>query len=80
MSAFTPTARPTPAGAIPADATPCPELAGLSRVGAFAIVEHVEPLFGPPRLGRATGEQAMLLPADRRTHKGIQIVEPADPI
>ena len=45
--------------------------------GAFAAVEHVEPLIAIVSHA-ATGEQAMLLPLIRRTHKGIRIVEPAD--
>jgi CelD/BcsL family acetyltransferase involved in cellulose biosynthesis len=45
--------------------------------GAFANVEHVEPLIAIVS-DAATGEQAMLLPLIRRRHKGIRIVEPAD--
>jgi CelD/BcsL family acetyltransferase involved in cellulose biosynthesis len=45
--------------------------------GAFANVDHVEPLIAIV-LDVATGEQAMLLPLIRRRHKGIRIVEPAD--
>jgi CelD/BcsL family acetyltransferase involved in cellulose biosynthesis len=45
--------------------------------GAFANVDHVEPLIAVvSRI--ATDEQAVLLPLIRRMHKGIRIVEPAD--
>jgi CelD/BcsL family acetyltransferase involved in cellulose biosynthesis len=45
--------------------------------GAFAGVDSVEPLIAIIS-NAATGEQAVLLPLIRRTHKGIRIVEPAD--
>ena len=45
--------------------------------GAFANVEHVEPLIAIVS-NAATGEPAMLLPLIRRTHNGVRIVEPAD--
>jgi CelD/BcsL family acetyltransferase involved in cellulose biosynthesis len=45
--------------------------------GAFAVVEHVEPLIAIIS-DAATGEQVALLPLIRRRHKGIRIVEPAD--
>ncbi len=62
----------------PADATPFQNWQWLEAwYGAFASVEHVEPLIAIVS-NAATGEQAVLLPLIRRTHKGIRIVEPAD--
>jgi len=62
----------------PADATPFQNRQWLEAwYGAFANVDNVEPLIAVISDG-ATGEQAMLLPLIRRTHKGIRIVEPAD--
>jgi CelD/BcsL family acetyltransferase involved in cellulose biosynthesis len=45
--------------------------------GAFANIEHVEPLIAIVS-DAATGEPAVLLPLIRRIHNGIRIVEPAD--
>jgi len=45
--------------------------------GAFANVDHVEPLIAVVS-SIANDEQAVLLPLIRRMHKGIRIVEPAD--
>jgi CelD/BcsL family acetyltransferase involved in cellulose biosynthesis len=62
----------------PADATPFQDWQWLEAwYGAFAAVEHVEPLIAIVS-DAATGEQAVLLPLIRRTYKGIRIVEPAD--
>jgi CelD/BcsL family acetyltransferase involved in cellulose biosynthesis len=62
----------------PGDATPFQNWQWLEAwYGAFANVEHVEPLIAIMS-DAATGEQAMLLPLIRRRHKGIRIVEPAD--
>jgi CelD/BcsL family acetyltransferase involved in cellulose biosynthesis len=61
-----------------ADATPFQNWQWLQAwYGAFANLEHVEPLIAIVS-DAATGEQAMLLPLIRRTHKRIRIVEPAD--
>jgi CelD/BcsL family acetyltransferase involved in cellulose biosynthesis len=62
----------------PADATPFQNWQWLEAwYGAFANVNHIEPLIAIVS-DAATGEQAVLLPLIRRTHKGIRIVEPAD--
>jgi CelD/BcsL family acetyltransferase involved in cellulose biosynthesis len=62
----------------PADTTPFQNWQWLEAwYGAFANIEHVEPLIAIVS-DAATGEQAILLPLIRRTHKGIRIVEPAD--
>jgi CelD/BcsL family acetyltransferase involved in cellulose biosynthesis len=62
----------------PADATPFQNWQWLEAwYGAFAAIDHVEPLIAIV-CDAATGEQAMLLPLIRRTHKGVRIVEPAD--
>jgi CelD/BcsL family acetyltransferase involved in cellulose biosynthesis len=62
----------------PVDATPFQNWQWLEAwYGAFANVEHVEPLIAIVS-DAATGEQAMLLPLIRRRHKGVRIVEPAD--
>jgi CelD/BcsL family acetyltransferase involved in cellulose biosynthesis len=45
--------------------------------GAFANVDHVEPLIAIVS-SAATGQPAMLLPLIRRRHKRMRIVEPAD--
>jgi CelD/BcsL family acetyltransferase involved in cellulose biosynthesis len=45
--------------------------------GAFANVDHVEPLIAIIS-NTATSEQAVLLPLIRRIHNGSRIVEPAD--
>jgi CelD/BcsL family acetyltransferase involved in cellulose biosynthesis len=61
-----------------ADATPFQTWQWLEAwYGAFANVEHVEPLIAVIS-DAATGEQAVLLPLIRRRHNGIRIVEPAD--
>jgi CelD/BcsL family acetyltransferase involved in cellulose biosynthesis len=61
-----------------ADATPFQNWRWLQAwYGAFTDVEHIEPLIAIVS-NAATGEQAVLLPLIRRTHKGIRIVEPAD--
>jgi CelD/BcsL family acetyltransferase involved in cellulose biosynthesis len=61
-----------------ADATPFQNWQWLQAwYGAFANVDHVEPLIAIIS-NAATGEPAVLLPLIRRTHNGIRIVEPAD--
>ncbi|WP_375412287.1 GNAT family N-acetyltransferase [uncultured Bradyrhizobium sp.] len=45
--------------------------------GAFADVDHVEPLIAVVS-NAATGEPAALLPLIRRTKNGIRVIEPAD--
>jgi CelD/BcsL family acetyltransferase involved in cellulose biosynthesis len=60
------------------NATPFQDLRWLDAwYGAFADVEHVEPLIAVIS-NAATNEQALLLPLIRRTQNGIRIVEPAD--
>jgi CelD/BcsL family acetyltransferase involved in cellulose biosynthesis len=62
----------------PADATPFQDWQWLEAwYGAFAAVDHVEPLIAIIS-DAATGQPAVLLPLVRRRHKGIRIVEPAD--
>jgi CelD/BcsL family acetyltransferase involved in cellulose biosynthesis len=62
----------------PADATPFQNWRWLEAwYDAFADVDNVEPLIAIVS-NAATGEQAMLLPLIRRTHKGVRIIEPAD--
>jgi CelD/BcsL family acetyltransferase involved in cellulose biosynthesis len=60
------------------NATPFQDFRWLAAwYGAFANVEHVEPLIAVIS-DAATDEQALLLPLIRRTQNGIRIVEPAD--
>jgi CelD/BcsL family acetyltransferase involved in cellulose biosynthesis len=60
------------------DATPFQHWQWLEAwYGAFANVDHVEPLIAIVSHA-ATGEPALLLPLIRRRHKRMRIVEPAD--
>jgi CelD/BcsL family acetyltransferase involved in cellulose biosynthesis len=61
-----------------ADATPFQDWQWLEAwYGAFASTADVEPLIAIIS-SAATGEQALLLPLIRRSHKGMRIVEAAD--